>query len=459
MNVDLARPYRSIWALTWPQLLMMVFQFLIGVADVAVCARIGREAQAAMGLVSQAMFLFLTVAIAVSNGSVAALTQSLGAGRALRAARYAGLCLFSGLGLGVAVFAAGFGLEGPFLKLLNVPGEMLAPTREILGIFLWLLPVNYLFLVSNAVLRSHKIVMAPLLAVGVGCAVNAVLDYGLGLGLWGLPALGVAGVAWATVGSMTLGLCCNLVWLRRAGILSRSMLAPWRWTRVAWRYVFRVAWPSGLMQVVWHSGYTVLLAIAGGLPSGGVEALAAFAAGSRVESGIFLPAFAFNMSASILVGHALGQGNPAEARRMGFRVLGLGVAAMSLMALCLWPFLPSISAVFAPDAGVAAEARLYLVYNLLAVPFTCTGMILAGALTGAGATVYNLIVFGASIWGVRLPVAWWLGWRAWGTAEGVWLSMLVSQVFQALALLAVYRFRDWARFSMIKPRTEREKSL
>jgi len=333
---------------------------------------------------------------------------------------------------------------------------MLGPTREILGIFLWLLPVNYLFLLSNAVLRSHKIVMAPLLALGVGCAVNTVLDFGLGLGLWGLPRLGVAGVAWATVAAMSLGLCCNLAWLWRAGLVSRRMIPAWRWVRAAWRYVFRVAWPSGLMQLVWHSGYMVLLAIAGGLPSGGVEALAAFAAGSRIEAGLFLPAFAFNLSASILVGHALGAGSPAEARRMGLRICALGVTIMSAVALCLWPFLTELAWVFAPDAAVAGETRLYLVYNLLAIPFTCTGMILAGALTGAGATVYTLIVFGASIWGVRLPVAWWLGWHAWGTAEAVWLSMLVSQVFQATALLAVFLRRDWARFSMIKTRTNRE---
>ena len=67
MKVDAARPYRSIGELTWPQLVMMVFQFFIGVADVYVCGLIGREAQAAMGMVSQALFFFLTVAIAVAR--------------------------------------------------------------------------------------------------------------------------------------------------------------------------------------------------------------------------------------------------------------------------------------------------------------------------------------------------------------------------------------------------------
>lgn len=452
MNLDLGSPYRSIWRLTWPQMLMMAFQFLIGVADVYVCGLIGKQAQAAMGLISQALFFFLTVAIAVANGSVAALSQSLGAGKTLRAARFSGLVLVSGALLSGVILLAGMALKDAFLTMLNVPQEVYGPAREILALFLWLLPINYLFLITNAVLRSHKMVMAPLYAVGLSCVVNGVLNFGLGLGWWGMPDMGYMGVAWSTFWSMSCGLALNLALLARAGLITRRMLPPLRWARVAWRYIFKVAWPAGLMQIVWHTGYLVLLSITGGLPRGGVEALAAFAGGSRVESGVFLPAFAFNLSASILVGHALGAGHKEEARRMGYRVWGLGVVIMSALAAALWPFLPELGRLFAPDAAVAAQTESYLRYNLLAIPFTCTSMILAGALTGAGATVYNLIVFGVSIWGVRLPVAWWLGWKAWGDAEGVWLSMLVSQAFQALALLGMYRFKDWARFSMIKSR-------
>ena len=49
-------PYATIWGLTWPQVLMMLFHFLIGFVDVWVAGRISREAQACMGVMSQAMF-------------------------------------------------------------------------------------------------------------------------------------------------------------------------------------------------------------------------------------------------------------------------------------------------------------------------------------------------------------------------------------------------------------------
>jgi Na+-driven multidrug efflux pump len=296
-------------------------------------------------------------------------------------------------------------------------------------------------------------VMLPLASMVLVCLVNAWLDLGLGLGWWGMPEWGYLGVAWSTFWSVTGGLALNLILMRRAGLLYSGAWPPMRWVRRAWAYMFKVAWPSGLMQVLWHTGYLVVLAIVGGLPFGAVAALAGFATGARIESGVVLPAFAFNLSASIMVGHALGAGRPREAKRMGYRIWALGAGIMSLLTIGLWPCLAYLAGLFTTDAAVAAQTVSYLRYNLLAVPFTTTTMIMAGALTGAGATMYTMAIFGLAIWGVRLPVAWWLGIKVWGSADGVWLSMLVSQIFQALVLLAVFQFKNWAKFSMIKPRS------
>ncbi|HCR14351.1 MAG TPA: MATE family efflux transporter, partial [Desulfovibrio sp.] len=66
-----ATGYAAIWALAWPQILMMLLNFLIGIIDVYVGGRIDRETQAAIGVLTQAMFFFQVVASAVANGAVA----------------------------------------------------------------------------------------------------------------------------------------------------------------------------------------------------------------------------------------------------------------------------------------------------------------------------------------------------------------------------------------------------
>ena len=69
-------------------------------------------------------------------------------------------------------------------------------------------------------------------------------------------------------------------------------------------------------------------------------------------------------------------------------------------------------------------------------------------MVGAGATQYNLMVYGGTFWLVRLPLGWLLGHILWGTASGVFAAMLFSQCLQTCIMLYVVLCRDWARFAM-----------
>jgi MATE family multidrug resistance protein len=167
-----------------------------------------------------------------------------------------------------------------------------------------------------------------------------------------------------------------------------------------------------------------------------------------VCSSDLLPAFALNLTASILVGHFLGAGKPDEARRIGLRILAIGLIGISAVTLALWPVLDPVAGFIAPRPEVKAQALDYLTWNMLAIPFTLTTMILAGALSGAGATVYNLLGMGTGTWLVRLPLAWLLGHVILGRSTGVWMSMLASQACQAAILYFIFTRSNWQRFAM-----------
>lgn len=440
--------FGTIWSLAWPQILMMFLTFCIGFVDVYVGGRIDRETQAAVGVLAQAMFFFQVVAAAVANGAVAAVSQSEGAGRQARAGRYVWLCLLAGVAASVAVMALGLAFREEFLGLLQMPAPIWDTARYFLTVLLLLLPIQSFFIIANALFRARRLVMTPLFAWGLAAVLNTLGDFGFGLGRFGLPDFGYAGVAWSTFFSVTAGMAFNLAALIHVGMLRREQFPRWRWARCASRYLLRVAWPSGLMQIVWHTGYLLLFSVVGSLPEGSVAALAGMSAGMRLESILFLPPMAFNFTASILVGNLIGAGRPDEARRVGYRIAWIGVAAISLMGLCLWPFLPAAAAFVSPDPEAAAQAVSYLQYNVAAIPFTVAGLILIGAMTGAGATLLTMFVTGGSVWLVRLPLALFLGHSLLGRAEGVWISMFVSQAVQSLACLGVYRYADWTRFGM-----------
>jgi multidrug resistance protein, MATE family len=449
---SLSSSYKTIWKLAWPQVLMMLFHFLIGFVDVWVAGRLGRDVQACMGIITQALFFFLVVAIALANGSVAAISQSFGAGLIKRVQRYIGLGLELGVILGMVFLVVGMLFRDPFLDLLRIPDEISHIAAYLLKVYLYILPGYYLLIICNAFFRAQKKVMIPLFAMMIVTLVNTLGDFAFGLGMWGFPAFGYKGLAWSTFASVLCGMFFSLAVLYKQGLLRRKSFAPWCWIKKAFPYLFKVAWPAGLMQVVWHSAYMVLFAITAALPVGSVIALAGMSAGIRVESLLFLPGFAFNFTASILVGNYLGKGDIAGAKRMGYLVMLFGLGLVSTLTLILWLFIEPVAVFIAPDPEVSLEAINYLKYNMAAIPFLLVSMILGGSLTGAGATFYQMIVMGSSAWLVRIPLAWYLGHIYMQEATGIWLAMFISMVVQAMLMLYFYQMKDWTRFAQRKTR-------
>ena len=427
---------------------MMFFHFTIGFVDVWVAGRLGRDVQACMGVITQALFFFLVVAMAFANGSVAAISQSAGAGLFRRVQRYVGLGLEVGAILGLVLFLTGLLARPLLFSVLNIPQGVEEVARYLFNVYLFILPAYYLFIISNAVFRARKQVMCPLYAMILVTTVNTLGDLGFGLGYFGLPDLGYKGLAWATFFSVLTGTLFNLLVLARTGALARKSFAPWKWVRCALPYLFKVAWPAGLMQLIWHSAYLLLFSITASLPTGEVVALAGMSAGLRVESLFFLPGFAFNFTAAILVGHYLGAGEPREAKVFGYRILGLAMVVVSVITALAWTWIDDIALFVAPDPAVHAVAVSYLHYNLAALPFVVVSMVLGGALSGAGATMYQMGVTGTSSWLIRLPLAWFLGHMFFKDAEGIWIAMFISMAIQSLAMLAVYQFAPWQRFAM-----------
>jgi MATE family multidrug resistance protein len=301
---------------------------------------------------------------------------------------------------------------------------------------------------AGASFRAGKKMTIPLYTGMVVCAIKLILDLTLGLGYGGAPNLGVDGLALATLISTSGGAVFSFYMLKRNKYLTRHSFAPLRWQRRAARYLTRVAVPAGANMFSWQLGYLVLISITASLPVDGVNALAGLATGMRIESVLFLPAIAFSMTGTVMIGHCLGNGNKLEAKKTGLKVLLAACVSMSLMALLLWPFVEPVSAFMSPSAAVLPHTIAYTSINLCSIPFSVGSMTMSGLFTGAGATIYPFIVYGASTWLVRLPLAWSFGHIVWQSSTGVFLSMPISQIVQFSIILYIFVRCDWTRFSM-----------
>ena len=440
-------PFGTIWGLVWPQMMMLLCTIVINLTDIWAAGQLSADVQAAVGVSFQIQVFLLVFGVSLGAGGMAAVSQSMGAKKPWRAQNYVGLALSSCAVLSVGIAALIWMLRGPVLALLQTPEELIPATSYMVRIMLFGLPFACATQVAGTLFRAARQVIAPLLIVMVSCLLNVFGDLCFGLGWMGFPAFGMGGIAWSTFAASLVSALLSIFCLKRGGLIGKRLLPRLRWLKTGAPYLFKVALPSCGNSMLWHAGYLVMFGITASLPDG-VSALAGLTAGNRIESLLYMPANAFMVTASILVGNALGAGDRAQARRTGIALFFLSGVSMSAVAACMWPFIPDLARFFSSEASVQTQIVNYLFFNVLVVPFTVSGLVLHGVMNGAGATIYSLAVNTASIWLVRLPLGWGLAHFVFRDAYGVFMAMFISMVIQTSAMVWVFFRKDWARFAL-----------
>ena len=439
--------WENIWKISWPMLLVMLLNFFVGITDVYVAGFLGPEVQAVVGYVGQIYFFIIVVANALSIGTVAIASRAVGAGHEDEAFNAVRQSLYFGLLCAAALSVSAFLLSGPLLYPAKFTGASAFIARDFLAIFAVALMPNYLVIIANAVFRAGGEVKRSLASMTVISVCNIALNFLLVFGLGPFRGIGYRGIALATAISMVIGTAVCLVLLARSrwrGLFH----GLWHITGGFIRRIIRVSWPSALIQISWNAGNIVLYAILAQLASGSITAMAALTNGLRVEAAIYLPAFAFHMSAAVLTGQNLGAGDSLRAERLGGKITlacVLFVSAMSLPVL-IWP--GAFSSLVSQDSGVIEETARYLRITMLVEPFMAVSVVLGGCLQGAGDTRGAMAVIVMTLWGMRLPLAFLLAVVLGLGAVGVWIAMAVSMVVQSIGM--TLRFRN-GRWKELKP--------
>jgi Na+-driven multidrug efflux pump len=268
-------------------------------------------------------------------------------------------------------------------------------------------------------------------------AVTCFLNVSLILLLVFHTTLGYKGIALATAPAVFVGSIINLGYVRK--LMTGLRLFSGRVvTRIA-----KIGWPMGATQVLWQLGGTALFLILARLPEHKVETIAAFTAGLRIESIVFLPAFAFNMANAVVVGNLLGARKQDEAYRSGLVTALIGVCLVVVLVLVVIVNARWIASFLSSDPIVVKETTKYVYVALISEPFMAWGIILGGGLSGAGDTTSVMLRVAAGVWFVRIPLALLFVVVLGFSAVSVWWAMNISQFVQCYLLYRRYARRKW----------------
>lgn len=453
--------YLSIWKLVWPQALTLIATLAISLIDTWVASKINPQVLASFGILNQSLMFLSIIGQGVVGATLSLVGQAIGAGKNLRAKYISVLMTLLACLMGILVAWVAYIVRVPFLLFFKTPTEMLPDVTLWLVIYLLTIPLQYIFLTMNAVLRSIKRVKTILVVAILTAILNTVLSICLTFGYYGFPLMGATGIAVATLITLAIINVVNAVILHKEDFIRLRYLPVLRWCKAIQGKIYSVAVPIIGTQILWQTGYILVFAVMahlpeiahsipqalqafeGEIPPANRVAIAGFTVGLRIESMLFIPGMAMQFTASILISHLVGAKEYARARLVGTRLIIIGVLVISTCALPVWIYRDSIVALFSPDPFVQHDVKRYLFYNLLSIPFIMVTITGSGVFTGSGATKYTFIAYACSMWFFRLPLAYILGIVYKFDSEGVYGSMLISAIVQALIILICYMKTNW----------------
>jgi putative MATE family efflux protein len=429
---------RLIFTFAVPMLIGNLFQQLYNMVDSVVVGQfVGKDALAAVGVSFPILFLLIALVMGMGMGSSILLAQYYGAKNmdgVRRTVETTYIFLFYAC---LAVTAAGLAAGGAILRILRTPPEILPLARLYLNILFAGLVLLFGYNALAAILRGLGDSKTPLYFLIVATLANIVLDLLFVL----VFRWGVAGVAWATVIAQGLSFLLGLWYLRRPELaVLRIRLRGMRFDPQIFRRSVQIGLPSAVQQVLVALGMLALSRIVNGF---GTNVIAAYTAGTRLETFATMPAMNFAMALSAFVGQNVGAGRLDRVRR-GYRTTLLMSAGLALaVSAAVVGFRFPLIRLFNADAGVAALGARYLAIVGGAYVLFSTMFVTGGLLRGAGDTLTPMLVTLIALWVVRVPVATLLS-RRLGT-DGVWLATPVGWAVGMILILSWYAGGLWKR--------------
>jgi len=434
---------REVFLLAYPVILTQISVTLMQLVDSAMVGRLGPSELGAVGFGGIWMWTAISLFMGTATAVQTFVSQDHGAGRAHLCGSWAWHGFYAVVPATLVGSLAIFWLS-PHLVSAVGPSDALRPLATD---YLQSRSLGSTGLIAGAVItaffRGLGDTRTPLYCTILAVAFNAVLDYGLIFGEFGLPAWGVYGAGFATSASEWFQFACLLAFVSRTKIHHHFDTRPRTPSWAPARRLLRTGLPIGGQWCLEMTSFAAFSAIVVRM---GDASMAATQALLVVLSLSFMQAVAISISVATLVGRYIGAGDLVSATRSYWTGMKL-VSGLAIAFAILFLSIPGpLIRIFTDDTQVLALTGPLLLMAAGFQVFDAFGIVTDGGLRGAGDTLWPFVVRFVMAWCVQVPLAYGLGITLGGGLTWAWVGSMIYVA--ATAAILVGRFRSGAWRSM-----------
>lgn len=418
-----------------PMMISMLVQALYNVVDSIFVSRIDENALTAVSMAFPIQSLMIALGAGTGVGVNALLSRSLGEKDYDRVNKAAGNGIFLS-GINYLVFLlVGILVTTPFYLSQTKDAQILSYGQQYLTIICCCSFGMYGQFIFERLLQSTGRTFYTMITQSIGAIINIILDPIFIFGYFGVPKMGVAGAAIATViGQIVAGTIALVINIKKNDEI-QLRLKGFRPDGKIIARIYEVGIPSIIMQaigsVMTYGMNRILIVFSS-------TAVAVFGVYFKLQSFIFMPVFGLNNGMVPIIAYNYGAGKKDRLIKTLKLSIIYAVGLMLLGVIIFQLFPAPLFALF--DASETMLAIGIPALRIISLSFIFAGFcIVCGSLFQAlGNGVYSMVVSIARQLLVLLPVAYLLSLS--GKVEAVWWAFPIAEI-ASLSLTVFFMFR------------------
>lgn len=419
--------------------------FVARIPDTDTVAHMGEYAVNALTLAFPVQMLIVAFGIGTGVGVNALLSKFLGQKDRENVAMTAGNGVFLGLIIYACFFI--FGLFGIDLYLRTQTSDPLILSMGVtyLRINVLLSLGNIMFGIYEKLLQSTGKTVYSTIAQVLGAATNIILDPIMIFGWFGLPSMGIAGAAWATVIGQFVSMFVAMYFHY---FKNKEVPSGWKYlkpNRSIIRKIYSIGLPAIIMQALMSFMTYGVNIIFGAVSASAVTAYGIF---YKIQQFLFFAGFGIRDAITPLISFNYGMGNKKRVQQgIKFGILYVSVIMIAgIFALELFAG-PLVSAFGLSDE---TAALCVLACRIIACGFLFAGVNIAlqGVFQALGCGLSSLIVSVLRLFLIVLPLAW--VFARFANAEFmIWFAFPIAELVAFLAALLLMKRAYKTRIQLI----------
>ena len=436
----------GLWVLAWPIFIEVFLQTLLGTVDTLMVSRISDDAVAVVGISNQLFGALTTLFTTFAGGAGILIAQRMGSKRFAQARTIAIMGVTVSLILGIVVSIALFLYADPIARILNISPELLSLSNVYIsyvggGLFM----VGMIASLGTAI-RNTGNTKGPMYTGILVNVIHIVLNYIFIFGMFGLPQLGLGGIAISNIISRLIGVIVLYTLFRRSFEIKIRLRDFRIFNGKLFKEILKIAWPLGINSSCWVFSQLIVYSFLAAL---GAEALTARTYLNTLESFCFTLGYAIALAGQIQIAHLFGAGRLKEAYRSAYRTLYIGLTVVSANMMLLFLFGRNLLGYFTSDPQIITLGVSLLALNLLLQPCKMLNMAMGNSLNAIGDTRYTMYTSIVSMSLIGVGCSYWFGISVGWGLTGIYCCMIADEFVRGLLVLIRWRGRKVLRQSDI----------